>query len=401
MKLTKLFDVSTVMMIVLLVVGGIAPMQQLKSQTMLYVGDDMHSSSEIIIQGGLKAASGKFDNNGTIHLSGSWVNNASDDFLTSSDSIGEVLFNGVVAQNIDGNKETDFYDLTLDNSAGVVLAQNISVDHYLTLSSGDLDLQSKSIDLGTTGSLQNETSGTRVWVSDPASHTGTIQVQTTIDNTTVNPGNLGVEITTTENMGATTIIRGHQQQQGSGLDSVNYSVCRYFDIVPAVAQNADLAFYYWDDELTEGSTSHLESELRMFVYNNNSPGWEHLKTTLQSSNNYVEASSDFFSRFTLASKSFPLPIQQLQNDEDAFAIHSVYPNPAADQINIKLSVVEDAALDLYIYDKQGRKVKHQKLNLSGGSSIMSLDISMLSRSLYLVKIVDEATGQTSEKRFIK
>jgi len=173
------------------------------------------------------------------------------------------------------------------------------------MTDGDVDLKDYIIDLGTTGTLTGETETNRIKVGDPVTNTGTITATKTLNNPSdINVAGLGMAISSSENLGVTTIARGHHRQQGTGGYSGNYSIFRYYDITPTNVVHTTLNFSYFDCELN----GHVESELIM--YRKNWDGnWSSLTTILDSPNNKAEATTDNFSLFTLASISTPLPIE--------------------------------------------------------------------------------------------
>ncbi len=72
---------------------------------------------------------GAIDNSGTVKVSGNWTNNGTG--LVNA-TPGTVEFNGASSQTIGGNTITDFYDVNINNAAGVTLATNANVGHTLT-----------------------------------------------------------------------------------------------------------------------------------------------------------------------------------------------------------------------------------------------------------------------------
>ncbi|MBI5218997.1 MAG: hypothetical protein HY958_08715, partial [Bacteroidia bacterium] len=92
-----------------------------------------------------------------IDIKGNWINN---DTLTG---IGTVTFTGA-NQNISGTSQTNFYNLTINNTLGsLTLASNIGVSNTLTMTSGNINTSVNKVILGTStgnpGTL-NRTSGT-------------------------------------------------------------------------------------------------------------------------------------------------------------------------------------------------------------------------------------------------
>jgi hypothetical protein len=120
-----------------------------------------------------------------------------------------------------------------------------------------------------------------------------------------NPGNLGAIITTSKDMGATVIKRGHQSQQSAG--GQGSSIYRYYDITPTnnTALNAMLRFQYFDEELN----GLAENTLVVFKSQDNvhwaNMGYSGRNTT----SNFVDrdAIADF-SRWTLSSANNALPL---------------------------------------------------------------------------------------------
>jgi hypothetical protein len=306
------------------------------SQDLLYVAGQLkvNSSCELYAKGGIiGVGSGQITSNGNIYIkehssvgSENWTNNASDNFLQGT---GTVIFNSSESQNITGTNNTDFYNLTVNNTgSGVIIAHNIDVANTLLMTDGDIDLQNFIIDLGTTGTLTGETEAHRIKLGDPMNNTGTIQTIQTINNVTnFNSANLGLEITTDQDLGTITIVRGHQRQQGSGFYTENYSIDRYFDI-PGIGEingsNINIKLKYWDSELqgyTEANLVQYQS-----VTQSSNTWWSPLTGTVNTSTNiYTPANNPYASyiygseylsiifndRFTLGSTDVSLPIELL------------------------------------------------------------------------------------------
>jgi hypothetical protein len=266
------------------------------------------STSKIVL-----AEAADFNNNGT---------------FTHGD--GEVIFLGNVDQEVKGTSTSSFYDLEINKSAGDLLAStDFNVDNELKMTNGHLDLQDATVDLGTTGNIIDETESNRIKVGDISSNTGTIQATRTLDNVTdFNPGNLGVLITTDQNLGSITVVRGHHQQEGSGDFTGNYSIARYYE-VPGIGKldaNNQLQLQYWDAELNGYSEADLE--IYHWVIEGSAPGWwTPLQGTVGSNlvSSAAEPYSDYFDPpnwytfnfselFTIGSKDNPLPIELLAFD---------------------------------------------------------------------------------------
>ncbi len=304
------------------------------SQDLLNVAGQIkvNSSCELYVKGGIKGTgAAQITCNGDIyikqHLTAgleNWTNNASDIFLLGT---GTVIFNSSEYQYITGTSKTVFYNLTINNTGlGIIIGHNIDVTNTLLMTDGDINLQDYIIDLGTTGLLTGESEAHRIKVGDPMNNTGIIKTTKTVDNVIdFNPANLGLEITTDEDLGSITIVRGHQRQQGSGSFSSNYSIDRYVDI-PGIDEidgaDVNVKLNYWDAEL-EGYT---EANLVQYqsVTESSITWWSPLTGTVNASDNlYTPANNPyapyiygsayssiaFNDRFTLSSTDVPLPIE--------------------------------------------------------------------------------------------
>ena len=215
---------------------------------------------------------------------------------------GTVQFTGSDLAFISGSITPRFYNLTLNKQTGILRLQNsLHVGNELRFSNGRLDLNTYNILLDGVASLANE--NLTSFVYGPLG--GYIEITRLLNVPTAdNPGNLGAAISSSQNLGAVTIRRGHRLQTipGSGT-----SILRYYDISPAnnTALDATLRFGYLDEErngLTENSLTVWKS--------NNNVNWTHLgKTSNSALDNYVEETgiSDF-ARFTLAIPSASLPL---------------------------------------------------------------------------------------------
>ncbi|MCK4346761.1 MAG: hypothetical protein KAX05_15875, partial [Bacteroidales bacterium] len=97
---------------------------------------------------------GSIDLDGKIILEGDWANNATGgNVLIISGTDGEVKFVGSSTQTIGGTRATDFEKLTLDNSNGISLGNDITLYGNLSLTSGNIVLGSNNLTLSTSSSI--------------------------------------------------------------------------------------------------------------------------------------------------------------------------------------------------------------------------------------------------------
>lgn len=258
------------------------------------------ASAQLVITQGTQ-----FSINGNIRLTlrnADLVNNGS---LISGNSV--ISFIGDAASSISGSQPVEFFGIELNktNNSSVNLQSHINVKERALFTSGFLDLNGFNTDLGTTGHLDGEKETSRVIGPDG----GEVLFNTNLNAPTgSNPANLGIFITTNENLGDITIKRGHQSQEinpGAG------SVFRYFEILPAnnTNLNAGLRFKYFNGELNG-----LDENSLVLFKNENGTTWTDLGFTSRDTNtNFVEQNNiTGLGRFTLSSSNSILPVRFIQ-----------------------------------------------------------------------------------------
>jgi len=200
----------------------------------------------------------------------------------STDNVGIVSYTGGSNPALSGSPTVN--NLVVGSSATLTLSSGATVNGNLILES-DLDLNGQTITLGSAGKLV-ESSG---FLSGA---TGQIQTTRDLSNIDENVAGLGAEITTSANMGSTTIIRGHEAQGSQGIK-------RYYQINPTTntGLSATLVFHYRDAELN-GQT---ESELKLFKSSDGSTWTEQASSTVNTTDNTLTLSGiDGFSSWTAA-----------------------------------------------------------------------------------------------------
>ncbi|MBK9733178.1 MAG: hypothetical protein IPO83_18140 [Chitinophagaceae bacterium] len=127
---TAINDISS------LIVNGFLYMDKSSSTnpTILNVLGDVTINS-----GGLIAGQSINSITNLIKISGDLTNHGTFTTKSGSDVI-DVTFNGIALQNILGSEETNFNNLTIDNSAGVILVQSATVSETLFLINGTLSI---------------------------------------------------------------------------------------------------------------------------------------------------------------------------------------------------------------------------------------------------------------------
>ncbi len=285
---------------------------------------------------------------------------------------GEVLFTGNGNQEIRGTSTSSFYDLDINKSGGDVdLSANCNISHELQMNSGQFDLQNSSAYLGATGVILNETETNRIKVNNPHLNTGTISATYTLNNVSnYDPANLGIKITTNQNLGSRNVVRGHKIQYGTGTASSTESVARYYDIpgISKLESGESLTLHYWDAELN----GHLEGGLKAFQWiteNATDSWWTPLTNgSLNTSSNYVTPATppydpyfdppnsytyDFSDLFTLASEQNPLPIELVYFKGDCYNNFTRLEWETASETNNNVFVIERST-DAQTFEEIGR-----------------------------------------------
>ena len=84
-------------------------------------------------------------------------------------------------------------------------------------------------------------------------------------------------------------------------------------------------------------------------------------------------------------------------DEQSLLNLSLYPNPASNIINLSIENLSNVELKIELYDVIGRLNK--TVNTIFENNKASLDISKLTRGIYIVKVTNG--NEVSVKRFVK
>ena len=215
---------------------------------------------------------------------------------------GFVKFTGGATVNLSGNGLTRLDEVLMSKMGMAVLnlQTNITVVSKVNFSGGLLNLNNSILDLESSGIFTSESEISRAFTTG----SGYIQVAGDLNSpVSVDLGNLGAMITSTANLGMTTIRRGHAIQ--TAVYGSNHSIRRYYDIVPTKNQNlkATLRFYYFDAELN----SIPETSLHQWKSKDNI-NWDFVGADARNTaDNYVEKISiNKFERWTLATATSPL-----------------------------------------------------------------------------------------------
>ncbi len=221
---------------------------------------------------------------------------------------GTVIFSGNALQLIPASLNR-FNNLTVNNPQNIRLSANTEITGQVNFVQGNLELNGRILDLGTTGNLLNESETSRI-----TGNTGSVVAVRTGANNFLNGGlniaNLGADITipTQAGLAGITIRRGHTRR-----GDLNLGIERYYVVTPAGASNdlnANFVFNYFDAELAGINEDNL------ILYRYSGTNWDARPAVIRdNANNQITlANIPRFSEWTAGDESMPLPVSLLHFD---------------------------------------------------------------------------------------
>jgi Secretion system C-terminal sorting domain len=199
---------------------------------------------------------------------------------------------------IGGSSITSLGKLEVNRGSGIIrLANSINIQGHIRFLSGNIDLNGNSIVLGTdpNGQLIDENENSHIF-----GNTGFISKTAVLNApSTINPGGLGLFITSAQNLGNSIIERYHHRIN-------NQSIHRVFKINPANNSllNASLQFQYLDAELNG-----LNESLLTAFTGNNGINWKNEGGTINTTTNLLTTNGlNELSFITLANSDAALPV---------------------------------------------------------------------------------------------
>lgn len=225
------------------------------------------------------------------------------DFIKGSSNVIFSGNNSTSGSFISGGSATSFHDLTLNKTSnGLQLNSDIAVTGTVSFQSGDsIYLNNHVLDLGSSGTISGESNSSRF----TGLNGGYIMLNRSLFAPVgVNPGNIGVTITSVSNLGNTVIKRYHTIQKGK-------SVSRAYEILPSnnFSLVATLVFSYFHSELN----SITESSLANYSSTNSGSTWTQVpNTSLNTTTNTLNSVGlNSFNYYTLFRTGADLPVKLL------------------------------------------------------------------------------------------
>jgi hypothetical protein len=310
----------------------------------------------------------------------SLVNNG--DFLADSST---VLFTGdgtTAGSFIGGNRPISFFNLSVNNPGNdIELRNNIAVYGRIAMSGGNLQLNNNILDLGNSGSISGETSNSCI----TGSNGGIIKITAMLNAPqAVNPGNIGVEITSDANLGLTVITRGHEL--GASFNGIS-GIQRYFDFVPETNMDlhATLRFFYLDGELAGNN----KNKLAVFSSTGGTGNWafQGRDNTDQVANWVMKSSIDQLDRFTLA-----IPGEDKVIKQGTTATLQIYPNPSHNAFTVSLFSDKETKDVINLYDRSGRWLERREVYYQAGLNNIQWDLGKYAAGAYFLEFASKVSG---------
>jgi len=309
------------------------------------------------------------DGNAQIVLNGMGLNN-NGSYRTIA---GTLVFTGTQAEGasyISGSSYPVLQHLKVDRTTGQLqLNTRLFVNGNLELLAGNLDLNNYSIDLGSTGKLIGESRNTRIL----GNNGGYIKATAVIgrgDN--IAPGNLGLQLNSDDNLGSTTVTRGHIQQRNKDGE---LSIGRYYEIDPAFQVNnkVNVRASFLDVESTRGDIQ----ELVLWSSDDAGRNWKPVRAGVT---NYELTRSDGLNNMRVT--WFSRKSNALNN-----AYIQLYPNPVREQFTLSYYSTDEEDVLVNLYTKSGQLLESKKIRMVPGLNKLDWNVGRYAAGTYQLNVL--------------
>lgn len=295
---------------------------------------------------------------------------------------GEIKSNAFIG----GVSRTAFNNVLLNRH--LQLESDISITGMLTMSAGNLELNNRRLDLGSSGLIMGEHINSRI----TGARGGVVTAIAVLNAPqSVNPGNIGVELSSAANLGITVITRGHLQQiTASGQQGIQ----RYYDVEPSAgAGNIALRFHYLESEL-DGAA---ESELVLWSGNRSSLTAIGKESSDATTNWLSKSNISGMNRFTLGVADKGLLANRVLGDKSRAGMSFLqsYPNPARDRFTVSVYSDGDKQGTVSLQDIHGKVLERRQVRYARGMNTMQWNISGYAAGTYYL-VLENAPGKNLE-----
>lgn len=304
-----------------------------------------------------------------------------------------VIFTGAAPAtiaSIGGTTASAFNNVTLNKIDGDInLDQDILINGTITLTSGNIQLNTHTLDLGSTGIIAAESNKARITDSHGGRVTAT---RVFLANVPMNPGNIGAELqingTNGTTIGSIAIVRMHTAETLPGIIPIQ-SIQRSFTITnPKLSNlNAGLRFFYLDAELN----ANTETLLSMFTSNATGGLLTGIgKDSLDITNNIVtKLNINPLAHFTVGSSSGNTDALQraaITGGQSGLAYYNfsikVYPNPAQNSCIIQFNSQQKTEVTIQLYNQSGQLLEQKKISCMAGTNNIPWNLHPYAAGIY-------------------
>ncbi len=293
---------------------------------------------------------------------------------------------------IKGTDPLTVQQLHVNKTSGqMVLQKDVTVANGVSFGSGLLDLNEHNLFLASTANLQNESEASRI--TGPLG--GTVQITQDLNAPlAVNPGNMGIVISSGANLGTTTVKRSHKINTNLFGGS---SIARSYEIMPANNNGlaAQLRAYYFDAE-----TNTLdENTFEFYRSGNGGYDWQGIGAVSRDATlNFVNISNlSTMAMYTLSNAGNALHANSSSKGINRFVLLQ---NPVVSTLIIAAQSDGSMILNAAVYDMAGRSVIARQVNVTDGNSKLSIDINTLPTGNYVLTFADK-DRQVWQSKFVK
>jgi Secretion system C-terminal sorting domain len=312
---------------------------------------------------------------------------------------------------IGGNSLSSFYNVAISKSAGNVRLNNdIAINGTINMISGNVELNAYTVNLGNTGNIRGERNQSFIMGSGSGIVGGRVLVtKQMVSGTAFNPGNIGVELFTTNNLGVVTIERRHEQEE---LLNGSVSIKRSFAISAAnlvTIPDIRLRFFYIDEELN----GNLETRLGLFTRGGIGSFLLPLgRDSIDTIQNWVLKNGlGKMGFFSLADDQGGIGTgddSRTANSTNknsasatavAMSIRNVYPNPVTNSLTVDIFSKAAKKIAVGLYNESGQLLHQKEVYCAEGINSISWDmhsyaagvyyLSFKNRELKNIKIIKE------------
>jgi len=317
----------------------------------------------------------------------------SNDGICTTDS-STFLFSGntVTSPLLSGNNPVGFYNLTINKPGGELMAnQTLSVAGALAMQNGHLLLNNDAnVNLVGAGQITGENEQSNIIAN---SGSAVIVKPNLVAPQALNPGNIGLELTSNATLGPTTISRlDNPQMTASGAVSIK----RYFVVFTNNYHgwDATIKMYYLDTLLNGNAAANLTVWLPSDATSQWIPSG---KDSNSLTGKWVALGHiDHFVQLTLGGNGATPAAMSI--DTAASVQPQLFPNPAHDQFTLSVTSPGEKDDLIGLYDQDGHLLQEKPVHLATGPNNITWNIGAYTTGIYTLQ---SATNSFKSIRFIR